>query len=145
MSHRKGITKSPYSLEQYLFSHAAYWFWITIFIVAATIITIFAISEDSPLVYLRYVLSFVFVLWMPGYTFLRALFPAYISAKASSENLHTEELIAFGFGMSLGLVMIVGMLLNYTPLGIQLTPVALSLLALTLVFALVAMLREYQQ
>ena len=34
--------------------------------------------------------------------------------------------------------------LNYTPWGIRLAPITLSLLALTIVFATVAVLREYQ-
>jgi uncharacterized membrane protein len=45
--------------------------------------------------------------------------------------------------MSLALVPIVGLLLNYTPWGIRLTPIVLSLLALTLIFATVAIIKEY--
>jgi len=41
-------------------------------------------------------------------------------------------------------VPIVGLLLNYTPWGIRLTPITISLLALTLTLATVAMLREHQ-
>jgi hypothetical protein len=38
----------------------------------------------------------------------------------------------------------VGLILNYTPWGIRLAPVTLSLLALTLIFATAALFREYQ-
>jgi uncharacterized membrane protein len=38
----------------------------------------------------------------------------------------------------------VGLLLNYTPWGIRLTPIVLSLLALTIVFSTAAMIREHQ-
>jgi len=44
--------------------------------------------------------------------------------------------------MSLALVPIAGLLLNYTPWGIRATPVTLSLLALTVAFATAALLRE---
>jgi len=46
--------------------------------------------------------------------------------------------------MSFALVPIVGLLLNYTPWGVRLTPIVLSLLALTIVFATVALIREKQ-
>jgi uncharacterized membrane protein len=46
--------------------------------------------------------------------------------------------------MSLALTPIVGLILNYTPWGIRLTQITLSLLALTVVFATAAVLREHQ-
>ena len=45
--------------------------------------------------------------------------------------------------MSLALVPITGLLLNYTPWGIRTTPITLSLLALTTAFAIAAIIREY--
>jgi uncharacterized membrane protein len=58
--------------------------------------------------------------------------------KTSSENLDTIERVALSLGMSLALTPIVGLILNYTPWGITLTPITLSLLALTVVFATAA-------
>ena len=58
--------------------------------------------------------------------------------------MDTIERVALSLGMSLALVPIVGLILNYTPWGIRLTPITLSLLALTIVFATAAILREYQ-
>ena len=58
--------------------------------------------------------------------------------------MDTIERAVLSFGISLALVSIVGLILNYTPWGISLTPIALSLLALTIVFATAAVLREYQ-
>jgi uncharacterized membrane protein len=46
--------------------------------------------------------------------------------------------------MSLALTPIVGLILNYTPWGIRLTPIVLSLLALTIVFATAAIIRGNQ-
>ena len=62
--------------------------------------------------------------------------------KTSSENLDNIERIALSIGMSLALVPIVGLILNYTPFGIRLAPITLSLLTLTVVFATVALFRE---
>ena len=44
--------------------------------------------------------------------------------------------------MSLALVPLTGLLLNYTPWGIRLTPITISLLALTLTLATIAFYRE---
>lgn len=117
---------------------------MTIALAVATVIAVFAIPENSPIVYIRYLLGSIFILWFPGYTFIKALYPTEVATKTSSENLDTMERVALSIGMSLALVAIVGLLLNYTPWGIRLTPVVLSLLSLTTIFATVAIIREHQ-
>jgi uncharacterized membrane protein len=47
--------------------------------------------------------------------------------------------------MSLALVPLIGLLLNYTPWGIRLTPIAISLLSLTLILTITGLIREYQE
>jgi hypothetical protein len=146
-------TPTPEKLGSYLRSSQAYWYWLTIALTVATAIVAFTIPEDAyPLVYVRYVLGAVFVLWLPGYAFIKALFPQNLPfAKALARSLDTSEKdldaierIALSLGMSIALVPIVGLLLNYTPWGIRLTPIVLSLLALTTVFATAAVIREHQ-
>ena len=138
-------TKAPYDLATYITTSHATWYWISIIIALATAISAFIIPEDLfPIVYIRYVLGAVFVLWLPGYTFIKALFPTHVPIKTSNEDLDIIERIALSIGMSLALVPIVGLLLNYTPWGIRLTPIVLSLLALTVAFATVALVREKQ-
>ena len=136
---------TPSDLATYITTGQALWYWASIIIALATAISAFTIPEDLfPLVYIRYALGTIFVLWLPGYTFIKALFPTRVPIKTSSEDLDTIERIALSIGMSLALVPIVGLLLNYTPWGIRLTPIVLSLLALTIVFATVALIREKQ-
>jgi len=136
---------APSDLATYITTGQALWYWASIIIALATAISAFTIPEDLfPLVYIRYALGTIFVLWLPGYTFIKALFPTHVPIKTSSEDLDTIERIALSIGMSLALVPIVGLLLNYTPWGIRLTPIVLSLLALTIVFATVALIREKQ-
>jgi len=121
-----------HSPEAYLLSSQAYWFWtITALVVAATI-SVFTIPEDVfPIVYARYILGSLFMLFLPGYSFIKALFPKNVPFKTESEELDNIERIALSIGLSLALVPITGLLLNYTPFGIRTTPVTLSLLALT--------------
>jgi hypothetical protein len=136
---------APSDLATYITTGQALWYWASIIIALATAVSAFTIPEDLfPLVYIRYALGTIFVLWLPGYTFIKALFPTHVPIKTSSEDLDIIERIALSIGMSLALVPIVGLPLNYTPWGIRLTPIVLSLLALTIVFATVALIREKQ-
>ena len=145
----KQPTAVPTEFSLYLVTEQALWYWITIATAVVTAATVFAIPEDFyPWVYIRYVLGTIFVLWLPGYTFIKTLFPAELpiklSTKTSNENLDTIERIALSIGMSLALVPIAGLLLNYTPWGIRQTPIVLSLLTLTVIFATAGILREHQ-
>jgi len=127
----------PQKLDTYLKTKEAYWYWITIVLTLATTLTVFTVPENAyPIVYARYVLGSIFVLLLPGYSLIKALFP-----KIELDNI---ERAALSIGMSLALIPINGLLLNYTPWGIRTTPITLSLLALTTIFATTAITREYQ-
>ena len=132
-------------ISAYLRTSQATWYWITITLTVLSIICIFTIPENVyPIVMVRYILGAVFVLWLPGYTLTKALFPNTLPLKTSDKDLDSVERIALSFGMSLALVPIIGLLLNYTPWGIRLTPITLSLTASTLIFATAAIIRENQ-
>ena len=136
---------TPASVKEYIFSKQATWYWITILLAIVTTIAVFTITGNGiPLVYLRYSLGIIFVLFLPGFTLVKALFPEKVPLKTSSENMDTIERVALSFGMTLALVPMVGLILNYTSWGIRLTPITLSLLGLTVVFATAAILREHQ-
>jgi len=133
----KTYTTPPLHFSNYLTSPNARWYWITILLALITTITVFVIQENSsPLMYVRNILGAIFVLFLPGYSFIKALFP--------EKELDNIERIALSIGMSLALVPITGLVLNYTPLGIRVTPITLSLLALTAIFATIAIIREQQ-
>jgi hypothetical protein len=135
----------PGNVRGYLRTSNASWYWITVAATLAALVSVFLISEEAyPIVIVRYVLGAIFILWLPGYAFIKALFPVTLPIKTSDKNLDTIERAALSFGMSLALVPIVGLLLNYTPWGIRLTPITVSLTALTLSFATAAVIRENQ-
>ena len=122
----------------YLFSSHAAWFWIIIALSVSTTISVFTIPENAvPYVYIRYVLGSIFVLILPGYSLIKTLFP--------TREIDNIERTALSIGMSLALVPLVGLLLNYTPWGIRLTPVTLSLLSLTTILTIIGLQREYTQ
>ena len=146
MDNVKKEAEPPQNLREYLWSERAGWFWVTVLFAVATTMTVIAVPEDSypTLVYLRYVLSLVFVLFLPGYTLTKAVFSTRVLVKRSSESSDVIERVALSFGMSVALAAIVGLLLNYTPWGIRPAPITLTLLALTVTFALTALLRDYE-
>ena len=126
--------QSDFTLTEYILSAQGHWYWAIIALSAATALLVFTIPENAyPIVYSRHILGSIFVLWLPGYSLIKALFP--------TKKMDNEERIALSVGMSLASVSIVGLLLNYTPWGIRTTSITLSLLALTITSATAALLR----
>ena len=102
-----------------------------------TLLVVYAFPDDFPLVVFRWVLGSLFVLFIPGYVAVEALFP-------KGRELDGIERLALSVGLSLALVPLVGLLLNYTPWGIRLDPIMISLTTLTIGLALVAFGRRFR-
>jgi hypothetical protein len=102
-----------------------------------SLLAIYAIPEMFPLVAFRWVLGSIFVLFIPGYVTVEALFP-------KGRELDGIERFALSVGLSLAVVPLVGLLLNYTPWGIRLDPIVISLTILTLGLAGVTVLRRFR-
>jgi hypothetical protein len=136
----------PPTSRVYVFFRESIWYWVVITLAIATTFTVFTIPDNaSPLLYLRSTLGMIFVLFLPGYAFIRTLFPSKLPVKTSSKNMDAIERFALSFGMSIVFVPLVGLILNYTPLGIRLVPITLSLLMLTVVFGTIALIRDCKQ
>lgn len=127
----------PKEFKTYLFSIHASWFWVIMAMSTATAIAIFTIHENAiPYVYIRYILGSIFLLLLPGYSLIITLFP--------TREIDNIERIALSIGVSLALVPLIGLVLNYTPWGIRLTPIFLSLLAITTILSITGIIREHQ-
>lgn len=121
----------------HLFSSEANSYWIIIALSLFTMAFVFLVPENSyPLLYARYVLGSIFVLLLPGYSFIKALFP--------SKDLGSIERLALSVGLSLALVSIIGLALDYTSFGIKTAPMTLSLVAFNVIFATAAVIREHR-
>ncbi|MCP8305319.1 MAG: DUF1616 domain-containing protein [archaeon] len=125
----------PSSLYKYIRSYYSLWLWAVMSVILSTIVTIYLLPQYPPFIYSRYVLGSLFVLYLPGYSLIEALYP-------KREDLEGLERLALSIGLSLALVPLVGLVLNYTPWGIRLEPVFVSLAILTFMLALVAALRK---
>ena len=73
---------------------------------------------------LRLLLGLPVLLFIPGYVLVFALFPA----RKTDRGIDTLERIVLSFGLSIAIVPLIGLLLNYTPWGIRLEPILVSLL-----------------
>ena len=83
----------------------------------------------------RVPLGLLMVLFVPGYTLIAALFP-------KIGDLDGIERTALSFGLSIAVVPLIGLGLNYTPWGIRLIPVVVSLAIFTVAMAAAAYWRR---
>jgi len=90
----------------------------------------------SQLLILRYFLGTLYVLYLPGYVLVEALYP-------EERELKPLERVALSVGLSLAVVPLIGLVLNYTPWGIRLEPITFSLAFYTLGVSLIALKRKY--
>ena len=84
---------------------------------------------------LRIILGLPFVLFFPGYILIAALFP-------KRNALDSIERVALSFGLSIAVVPLIGLILNYTPWGIRLEPILISITIFILATSLIAWYRR---
>ena len=96
---------------------------------------LFTLTPLSGLPVVRIPLGLLMVLFVPGYTLIAALFPG-------EADLDGIERVALSFGLSIAVVPLIGLGLNYTPWGIRLTPVVVSLALFTLLMSAAAYWRR---
>jgi len=125
-------------------------------LVGLTIVVVFApVVRETPL---RVVLGLPFVLFVPGYAFIAALFPEAgegpvvddheegdLDVEASRDGgIDGIERVALSFGLSIAVVPLIGLVLNFTPWGIRLTPIMVSVSGFTLVAVAVGAVRRWE-
>lgn len=110
-------------------------------------LTILAVStpvvQDSAL---RIVAGLPFVLFIPGYALIAALFPEAgtppAEETADREGIDGIERVALSFGLSIAVVPLIGLVLNFTPFGIRLVPIIASVSLFTVVATWIAARRR---
>jgi hypothetical protein len=110
---------------------SALWYVSTIACSLITAILVFVIPANLyPLAYVRNIFGIAFVLFLPGFALNRAVFRN-SPIKAGDKSVETIEGIALSFGLSIGVVTILGLLLYYSPFGINFEVVVITLLVFT--------------
>jgi len=84
---------------------------------------------------IRILLGLPIILFLPGYSLISALFP-------KKDDLDPIERIALSFGLSIAIVPLIGLILNYTPFGIRLLPTLISVSIVIMSLTLLAYIRR---
>jgi uncharacterized membrane protein len=103
-----------------------------IWIAAAAACIYIPFLNTSPL---RIIFALPVILFIPGYALIAALFP-------KKSDIDFLERVALSFGLSIAVVPLIGLGLNYTPWGIRLDSIVVSLVLFTAVMLLLAQYRR---
>jgi hypothetical protein len=126
----------PMNYISYLLSLYSTWFWLLLTGIGLTISSIYVLPQVRPFTWLRVLMGFLMALYLPGYSFIEALYPK----KSELEEL---ERFALSIGLSIALTPLTGLVLNYTPWGIRLNPIMASLSLLSICLGLFGVYRKY--
>jgi uncharacterized membrane protein len=111
------------------------WFGILVLFTLLTMLIVYLVPVESPLVVFRYVFGFVFVTFLPGYCLVSVLF-----LKENKLDLIEETVLSVA--LSFGLGGLAGLFLGLSPIGINFASITVSLSAIVLVLAVVAFMRK---
>ncbi len=109
------------------------WDLMTVIVLSLLLISVIYFFPDH---ILRKIIGLPFILFFPGYVFITFLFP-------DEKQLDGIERIALSFGLSIAITPLIGLALNYTPFGIRLIPILLSLSAFNILFSALALYRRF--
>lgn len=101
-------------------------------VLALLLVALVFLAPDTTL---RQVLGLVFILFLPGYTATAALFP-------ENDQIDGIERVALSFGLSIAIVPLIGLALNFTPWGIRLDPILASVSGFIIIASLAGWYRR---
>jgi hypothetical protein len=134
------LQQPSYDIEtvlDYLFTFTlSGWLWVSFATIALSLLAVTLIPDLFPLNVLRWVLGSIFVLYLPGFSLIQLLFP-------KGKEIDSLERFALSIGLSLALVPLIGLVLNFTPWGIRFAPIVASLGTFTTVALSAAAMRKY--
>ena len=105
---------------------------VMVWLAAGIVASDLPLPDQSPL---TVIIAVPLVLFIPGYCLVAALFP-------KNDAIDLIERITLSFGLSIAVASLIGLALNFTPFGIRLAPVVISLTVFTLVMILAAHYRR---
>ena len=131
--------------------------WILIIDILTVLLILAILLIPSSVV--RIILGLPFLLFFPGYALIAALFPPRSHDPAAAaetapddpknappdekkKGMDNIERTALSFGMSIAVTALLGLGLNYTPWGIRLLPVLITISAFIIIMSAIALLRQ---
>jgi len=106
---------------------------LNLLVIVLILVTVF-LPSSLPYSVFRIILGLL-LLFISGYMLTAVLFP-------KQENLDTIERMALSFGLSIASIVLIGLILNYTPLGIKPEPVLYSVSGFTFLTFIIAFWRR---
>ena len=85
--------------------------------------------------FIRVIFTVPVILFIPGYVLIAALFP-------EKKSIDGIERFALSVGLSIAVVPLIVLVLNYTPFGIRLNPIVISLVLFTLIMMIITLYRR---
>lgn len=110
------------------------WLEIVVAFTVLTLLVTYIVPSDSPVVALRFVLGFVFIVFLPGYCLINILF-------LGKNRLDIIEELTLSVALSFGLTGLIGLFLGLSPIGINFVSITVSLGVAVLVLAALAFIR----
>ena len=114
------------------------WLEIIVLFTILTMVTVYLVPSDSPPSAIRFVLGFVFVVFLPGYCLVNILF-------LGSNRLDPVEMAVLSVALSFGIAGLVGLFLGLSPIRISFESITVSLTVIVLVLAVVAFVRKTRE
>ncbi len=114
------------------------WLEIILLYTVITMAVVYLVPSDSPFLAIRFVLGFVFVIFLPGYCLVNILF-------LGKNRLDPVEMAVLSVALSFGITGLVGLLLGLSPITISFESVTVSLTVIVLVLAIVAFVRKTRE
>lgn len=140
--HKPSAVEISQNLGAYLKTRDAFWYWATVGLTFLCAIAVFGFQSLGLQGLIRFAPGAVLVVGLPGYSLVRILFPGNFTKSGKTQAIDILTSFALTVVLSIVLVSIVGLVLNYTQWGVQLNSLVLSLSFLTLFLATAAIVRE---
>ena len=111
------------------------WYLGVILASVLSVVSVLLISPASfPLSIIRWITGLVMLFWVPGFSFVEALF--------SGKTVDAIETVTLSVALSILFVIIVALVCNFTPLGLSEMPIIAILSAISIAFASIAIYNQ---
>jgi uncharacterized membrane protein len=117
------------------------WFGIVVAFTVLTLLTIYFTPNSEGFSFVlvpRYILSFIFISFLPGYCLVNALF-------LGKNKLDIIEKLVLSVALSFGLAGLVGLFLGLSSVGISFSSITISLSTIVLLLAALAFIRKTKE
>ncbi len=116
------------------------WYWLTVVTAITAALATLVTPDNLIAANAKSVLDLVFLFFLPGFVIVKAIFPN--KSLAPKPEVDLIERLFLSVGVSLAIVPMLGLILNYLPWRLYQEPVAIGILCLILLVATIGVTRE---